>query len=544
MSKNEQLREFSDLVFTCLSGDASEEQKGQLIEILENDAGMREYYVDYLSTYTLLYRRSGASVFMEEIDEPVLNDQLWNYLAYEEKTASAVEMLNDESPEEIIGRVESSHVPGKRTISPWNIMALSAVAASILFIFMFVRFAPVRGKTFGYIIEEQGAVFQEGAADIQIGQSFDDRPVKLKSGLVKLRMNDGATVLLEAPTEVCLESDGQLFLIRGKLTAAVPKEAVGFTVRTPSASVIDYGTQFGVLVDKYARTEAHVLKGQVRLGLGSDPLTAERGIDLSAHQAGRVSGDTLSAIPVSLQQFVYEIPSRYDMRAKVYGASANFGVAYDEPKSFQDMLQNSGLAIQIRPEVSMLPGLAADGKQMWALQVQGEEPSVQISKLDSITQDEQGCYTIALWVRFDSIGQQVVFKDMTFDAADTFRLLMMDEEGRLVHGAYTSDFKGRRITAGPDALKPGTWYFVAVTRTMKGRNEKRLYINGEVAADSVADSAYDVISPYGTLQLGGQTGAIPGMEGQIGNVTLFPKALTKDEVKQLYQSVTGQQGGY
>ena len=51
----------------------------------------------------------------------------------------------------------------------------------------------------------------------------------------------------------------------GKLAAEVPKAAIGFTVQTPQAVVVDLGTDFGVSVDAQGVTEAHVFAGTVEV---------------------------------------------------------------------------------------------------------------------------------------------------------------------------------------------------------------------------------------------------------------------------------------
>ena len=52
----------------------------------------------------------------------------------------------------------------------------------------------------------------------------------------------------------------------GKLTGKVEVEtAKGFSVRTPTATVTDLGTEFGVEVSKEGHTTSHVFRGSVRL---------------------------------------------------------------------------------------------------------------------------------------------------------------------------------------------------------------------------------------------------------------------------------------
>ena len=88
--------------------------------------------------------------------------------------------------------------------------------------------------------------------------------LRLSRGLAEIAFGSGvAKVVLAAPAclEILAEQDG--FLHAGSLTANVPHEAAGFTIRTPTARVVDLGTEFGVAVEKSGRSEVHVFVGSV-----------------------------------------------------------------------------------------------------------------------------------------------------------------------------------------------------------------------------------------------------------------------------------------
>src|SRR5205085_4671235 len=55
----------------------------------------------------------------------------------------------------------------------------------------------------------------------------------------------------------------RLILTQGRMSANVPRQALGFTVETPSAKVVDLGTRFAVKVEADGTTEAHVFEGKI-----------------------------------------------------------------------------------------------------------------------------------------------------------------------------------------------------------------------------------------------------------------------------------------
>jgi hypothetical protein len=127
--------------------------------------------------------------------------------------------------------------------------------------------------------------------EVTLGQKF-----KLDSGLVEIVYKTGARVILQGPVTYQVESSASGYLSVGKLTARLEKRGEGreergegrviskspnaqiaapsplsslpspiFVVRTPTATVTDLGTEFGVEVSKEGNTTSHVFRGAVKL---------------------------------------------------------------------------------------------------------------------------------------------------------------------------------------------------------------------------------------------------------------------------------------
>ena len=75
-----------------------------------------------------------------------------------------------------------------------------------------------------------------------------------------------AKVLLQGPVTIRSTRSISGYLPVGKLTGKVAtSDAKGFTVQTPTATVIDVGTEFGVEVAKTGETTSHVFRGAINL---------------------------------------------------------------------------------------------------------------------------------------------------------------------------------------------------------------------------------------------------------------------------------------
>jgi FecR protein len=98
--------------------------------------------------------------------------------------------------------------------------------------------------------------------------------LKFQRGIINLFIDNGVELLVEGPAEVRFQSLEQVVVVEGKLAARVGPDAIGFSIETPHANVIDRGTVFGVSVDNARRTDVVVYEGIVDLdvlGHGAQP---------------------------------------------------------------------------------------------------------------------------------------------------------------------------------------------------------------------------------------------------------------------------------
>jgi hypothetical protein len=102
-------------------------------------------------------------------------------------------------------------------------------------------------------------------APVSLGQRY-----ALASGLMEITYSTGAKVILQGPVKYEVESTNGGFLSLGKLTGSVATEAArGLTIRTPTATVTDLGTEFGVEVEASGATRSHVFKGEISVATGA-----------------------------------------------------------------------------------------------------------------------------------------------------------------------------------------------------------------------------------------------------------------------------------
>ena len=165
----------------------------------------------------------------------------------------------------------------------------------------------------------------------------------LKSGLLEITYDTGARVILQGPVAYEVESAAGGFLSVGRLTAKLEKRSAVsgqqseipslqslapspssnpqslipnplFFVRTPTATVTDLGTEFGVHVDAAGTTESYVFLGSIRMqALAATGTPQGAAQTLREHESARVvSGRTERAVIVETTgapaKFIRAIP--------------------------------------------------------------------------------------------------------------------------------------------------------------------------------------------------------------------------------------------
>jgi len=111
--------------------------------------------------------------------------------------------------------------------------------------------------------------------------------VRLEAGQATVRLVSGVVLTLLGPLELEVRDAMRVRLDRGRLLAAVPPVASGFTVRTGELEVWDIGTVFGVSAGD-GRSEVFVFKGEVQVNEASgepvDLCGAGEGVRASGRQ--------------------------------------------------------------------------------------------------------------------------------------------------------------------------------------------------------------------------------------------------------------------
>jgi hypothetical protein len=266
MSFDESLiREISILTLLLKEGKIDDAQFDRLENLLQTDRLARQYYV-MLVTNDLFLKEADVLSCLETQHEFDLLLELAEY----EKTAPSMEIPQVQPQRELVREVV--YPPReKHKVSKFNVLILALNAVAILFLVLFVRYAPSKeGVEVASLTNSFDAKWLDVNSSMETGTRLATHSAELclSEGLVELSFDNDAKVVIEAPAAFVLLAEDRLGLRYGKIYAIVPQQAVGFSVYTENAKVIDLGTEFGIEVNSQGDTYLNVVKGQTQLIAG------------------------------------------------------------------------------------------------------------------------------------------------------------------------------------------------------------------------------------------------------------------------------------
>ena len=317
-----------ELVAASLDGRLCTENMAKLESLLSESPEVRRIYFDYLAETAIL--RTWASRPIHEpsvsVDESVIRELLEE--AEEAERLAAEEQVKKQAARNIQveqSRRETQEIARRKAgrrpeaiVIPRNVAYLgaAAIATSVLWIAFTISrpgdadlassnlplaatlndlplVATLTGSTDAELVAlPKGATAERGLSVSMIaGTRLISGSYELTRGVVGIDFDGGVSTLVEAPATIELTSTDQIRLTRGRLVGLVPPVAIGFTVETPTATIVDLGTEFGISIAKGQAADISVFDGEV-------DVVAGRSTDQQAPQQRRLTVGTSIRVDV------------------------------------------------------------------------------------------------------------------------------------------------------------------------------------------------------------------------------------------------------
>jgi len=595
------------MILDSLNGSIDEARFTELDKMIINDPTTLDTYLEFIALHAILNQQGNSDkepaipFVTSDIEEQL---RKWQELAEYEKVASSVEVERvEEKPERVLTeeereakiqtfimeeraleeearrkirqrelrRRQRAQMTRMATAKIRRYLRNAAIAAMLMAIgfLVYVVMQPALAAPVATLSDGTGLKWADPQLPTQPDSLLRPGNMKLVEGIAQITFNEGAIVILEAPCEINLQDSHKAYLESGKLGAFVPLEARGFKINTPSSSIVDLGTEFGVHVKEDGSSDIHVFKGKVSLLAGRIDRIVGRLFDtveqiVEAGQARRVvkGGDRIEDIALDRNSFVSKvaktIPFAYDSTVSPIGRILYFPFDAINNKRVINRVSNVPIGRLIgRASVAMTG--ADDGKlKNEILELNGG--CVHIDTLKD--RGSRDGYTFVMWIRSDIINLQRHLLHHVFFAKkkrlENYSLENYSKEP-LELELYMANDGGLALYAGSDKLRnrgldfhlqvkdvelpAGSWFHVAavVSPTLA-----QLYINGtprqvqwdmpgQIAVELLSAGSWDILIGASKLSWDGSTFLIEEeFHGSVDDFTIFDKVLSQEEVTTLY----------
>ena len=313
-------RELERLVSALCDGDLSETDRDRLDQVLVADPENRRVYLELIDLHAALLIRPGR--FLSTPTAPATPNRRRRFASYAAVAAATlalsllVQLALKPGPAPGPGATESAAGP-----------------------------APAAGYV-ATLTYAAGCDWGPAAGSLPVGTRLAPGEADLRRGLARIRFDSGADLIIEGPARFRVDSAGSATVLDGKVVFKADETAVPFDLRTPSASLVDFGTEYAVAVGPEGE-EVHVFEGEVRRTPNGEPAAAAE--QLKAGQARRYdpAGDGRQT-PLDPARFVRRPPDPadpaagllayegfdYPDAADLAAGRANGGVGWDGPWVF------------------------------------------------------------------------------------------------------------------------------------------------------------------------------------------------------------------
>ncbi|GAA4437027.1 LamG-like jellyroll fold domain-containing protein [Bremerella cremea] len=547
-------QELTELINLLLDDHLSDSQRDRLSELLRDDREAQQLYAEYCQAHAMLAWEHGV---LPEVDfDPMLSERLpteqstsrlqalrwWQRFALAASVLCMLTLgssiylaLRQQAP---VAQVEPSTPDVPEAIQPPRVPWSERT--------IFATFVTGRGAR----------LFAEDLpTNLRQGDSLRSGHYRLSDGFAEVKFRNNVEVLIESPADFEIVSDMKMIMHRGRLSASVSPEGIGFSVETPSIDLTDFGTEFAVDVLPNQTSEVHVFSGEVKVAPKLAPVDQER-VQLNANQATRVLGTS-------------GIPEGIDIAMDRFFRHLNETPEGDE--AYQQLITNLDPVSLYRMAPSVDGVILADqgpnhsdgilladhminppfkpGRIGSSLYLEGPYAGA-YAKVPRYVPVEKGAITVCAWVKANSRPRWAAIAkhwSIEFDENNSpygiggqFHFGLHDYTGDLEVQVRDKDANVIKLREY-QPLPLGQWQHVAFVAD--GQNV-RLYRN----AVEVASARCDGLATNGppSMAIGAKLShdcsqpddRNPGYwHGRIDELAIFDRALTPDELSQLFENV-------
>jgi len=238
-----------DILTLVLEGEASDEQRQQLIEALRHDESLRHK----AARINAIHGQLGV----------VMEDEV----SSERRIMQVIKTVKEADSDQFEQSVRTKILKRKtfnRSLVGGAIAAVLALGLFGVFFFNPNTPTPLTEKTTIVATLKRTDGVQWVGSIMNIGHSLAaGQSLHIQSGLLELDLAGRGRLIVEGPAQLDFPKDGLAILHQGRIVMRATEKGHGYRIKTPQGCIIDLGTEFGVSVGKDGLVETHVIDGSV-----------------------------------------------------------------------------------------------------------------------------------------------------------------------------------------------------------------------------------------------------------------------------------------
>lgn len=531
------------LIDALLLGTINTEQQAELERLLASDPKQRQLYIDYMQVH------NGLSTWANETTEPA---------AWIPQPTMAAPTSPMKTPRFLLllfsSLIAASLLLSLAYYAGWNTRSDSSPVITESSIDLPTNETTQPQTDHIALLTQAVGVEWDTNRNLQAGAGLSAGWLKLKQGTIQVELISGASILIEGPAAVKLISPLKAFCQYGKIRASVPEQAQGFTMETSQVNVVDLGTEFTLSLDQSGSGQVQVINGKVELHSTDDhstqaniqSLTTGEGVQFD--QRGTI--DRLKEAirpllnPEELSQLVEKQQAQQFLRWQKQNASLK---ADPSIIAYYDFEESANWLRTLNNKSQQKPSSASHGAIVGCQWTSGRWPqkrSLEFKRTsDRVRTHIPGEYqslTFMAWVRIEGFDRWLSSLMLTDGYNPGNPHWQLSDKGEMILGVRTGPGKNY---FSPVVLQPtdlGRWIFL-VTVYDHQKREVVHYLDGVAVSHHKIENPIPLV--IGPAEIGNwrpqeHTGAhsIRSLNGRLDEFALFGRALSPEEILQLYQS--------
>ncbi|QDV61913.1 LamG-like jellyroll fold domain-containing protein [Crateriforma conspicua] len=409
----------------------------------------------------------------------------------------------------------------------------------------------------------------KGNSGLHEGDVLTNGTLQFDSGVAEIDFFCGATLIVEGPAKLNLESDWSAEVFLGRLRANVPPVARGFTVKAADAQIVDQGTEFALQVTPDAAC-VEVLRGQVEIRSTDTPArqlrTGQRHWLKGSASSASDFHDLVTNDDVQRRRHTAQSDRLADWRNHIrqlrrderlialYTADAIDRSAESSDESLRRMFNQVG-APDERDGVLVGPVERVSGR--FGNESKGLDFSRTGARVRTRTDGQYGAFTFACWARIDGLDHvyNALFLADGYENGEPH--WQIDQDGRLLFSVMVDDTPGTGLGGHPQArfhhlykTRPfwndsnrNQWFHLVAVYDPPNRRVTQ-YVNGDIVGDEVIQPKFHVqdlrigpaeIGNWGQPLRNSPWFAVRNLNGQIDELAIYDAALDANAIQSLYQ---------